>query len=95
MGKAMQRKKQVFTKSVEAPPKAALKADEAGRYCGFSARTLRRLNDAGECPAPLRRGRLIVWRVSDLDLWLELGMPDRATFERAKEQAQAGAVAAH
>ena len=52
---------------------------------GLSERTLWRLNDSGKIPAPIRIGRSVKWRKSDILKWIELDCPDRATFEAKKE----------
>ena len=52
---------------------------------GLSERTLWRLNDSGKIPACIRLGRSVKWRRSDILKWIELGCPDRTTFEAGKE----------
>ena len=51
---------------------------------GLSERTLWRLNDSGKLPAPLRIGHSVRWRKSDILQWIEMGTPDRVTFEAQK-----------
>jgi excisionase family DNA binding protein len=52
---------------------------------GLSERTLWRLSDSGKLPATIRVGKSCRWRKSDVLKWIELGCPDRATFEARKE----------
>lgn len=67
---------------------AALLVDAKGvaRMTGRSVRTVRRLDAAEELPAPVRLGGSVCWRVADVELWVELGCPDRATFESVKRR---------
>lgn len=71
-----------------------VRAPEAARICGVSARTWERWRDGGLVPAPCmhrprqtRDGRKVVgsatvlWSVEDLRRWVQLGMPDQRTFE--------------
>jgi len=51
-----------------------------------SLRAWRRADSAGKIPAPIRFGGRKLWRTSDLKLWVELGMPDRETFEKIRGQ---------
>lgn len=41
----------------------------------------------GALPVPLRCGRAVRWRRSDIERWIGLGCPDRATFEAARQRA--------
>ncbi len=43
--------------------------------CGCSARTVRRLADAGRMPKPLRLGSLVRWRRADVMAWIDGGCP--------------------
>lgn len=43
----------------------------------ISKRTIRRLNDAGKFPLPLRIGRSMRWRSSDIQSWLDERCPSR------------------
>lgn len=52
--------------------------------CGLSTRKVDDLNARGGLPAPVRIGRSVRWRKSDIALWVELGCPNRETFEAAK-----------
>src|SRR5436190_189030 len=59
-------------------------ADHASRMCGVSTATWFRLKSAGKTPAPVKLGGRVLYRLSDLRLWAELGCPDRRTFEARK-----------
>jgi predicted DNA-binding transcriptional regulator AlpA len=54
---------------------------EAARLCGVSPASWDRQTSAGRTPKSLRLGGRVLWRRADLSRWVELGMPDRATFE--------------
>ena len=62
----------------------AVRYEGAAKACGFSIKKLRQKDAAKLCPAPIRDGGMVLWLVSDLELWLGLGMPNRAVFEREK-----------
>ena len=57
------------------PSRLLLDAKEAAHRVGISIRTLRRLADAGHGPRPLRVGRCLRWRITDLDAWIAAGCP--------------------
>ena len=59
------------------------------KVMGLSERTLWRLNDSGKLPVPIRIGNSVRWRQGDIETWIRLGCPDRATFEAAREVAHA------
>jgi predicted DNA-binding transcriptional regulator AlpA len=66
-----------------------VRAPEASRLCGVSEATWHRLRAADRTPAPLRLGSSVLWRVSDLKLFVEWGCPSRKEFE-ARLQAERG-----
>ena len=43
--------------------------------CGCSARTVRRLADAGRMPRPIKLGSLVRWRRAELEAWMAAGCP--------------------
>ncbi len=59
---------------------------EAAALCGVSRATWHRLRAAGKLPPSLRIARCVKWRRADVELWILLGCPDRATFEAALNQ---------
>ena len=50
--------------------------------CGI--RTVRTLDAAGKLPAPIRVGGRVLWRVSEIRDWLNVGAPCREIWERLK-----------
>lgn len=50
-------------------------AKETADDLGISVRTLRRLTDAGKGPKPIRLGRCLRWRSTDIDAWVSAGCP--------------------
>jgi predicted DNA-binding transcriptional regulator AlpA len=42
---------------------------------------LHRLRSAGMLPAPVRLGRAVRWRRSDIEAWILMGCPSRSEFE--------------
>lgn len=51
--------------------------------CG-GLKTIRTWDAAGKLPAPLRIGGRVLWRVDEINAWLEAGAPNRATWEAMK-----------
>lgn len=47
----------------------------------FSRRHVHKLNSTAQIPAPIRIGRCLRWRSSDIAKWIELGCPSRDRFE--------------
>jgi hypothetical protein len=57
-------------------------ADDAAKMFSISVRTWRRRDRDGSVPrGAMLKGRKL-WRVQDLELWSEWGLPNRAAFER-------------
>lgn len=50
-----------------------------------SPRTIHRLNDSGKIPKPLRILRGLLWRKSDILLWLEHDCCSRRQFEKIRK----------
>jgi predicted DNA-binding transcriptional regulator AlpA len=48
---------------------------------GISRASWDRLSSAAKNPKPLKLGGRTLWRRSDLERWVALGLPDRKTFE--------------
>jgi excisionase family DNA binding protein len=57
-------------------PRALLKARELAERLGISLRTVWRWTQSGELPAPVRRGRIVRWKVEDIDQFVR-GLPVR------------------
>jgi len=51
---------------------------------GCSVSGVRKLSAAGRLPAPVRCGRLLRWRASELAAWIEAGLPSRERWETLK-----------
>jgi predicted DNA-binding transcriptional regulator AlpA len=50
-----------------------------------SLRHVRRMDAAGDLPAPLKvGGRLVRWRAAEIRAWIEAGCPDRQAWEARK-----------
>jgi excisionase family DNA binding protein len=58
-------------------PPMALSAADVARELGLSLRQVRRMDDAGRLPRPVRIGRLVRWRRAELEAWLAAGCPLR------------------
>ena len=48
-----------------------LKVEEIASRLGVSRRTVYRLADVGQLPAPIRLGGMIRWRASEIERWLD------------------------
>ncbi len=51
--------------------KAVFGTLEAATYLGFAEQSLRKMRMDGDGPPFVRMGRKVVYRISDLDAWLE------------------------
>ena len=49
---------------------------EVAEICGIAPETVRRMTDRGAIPAPVRLGRAVRYRLSDLESWIQSGCPD-------------------
>ena len=58
-------------------PDRLIDTEETADRLRVSVRTLQRLTSAGQCPAPIRVGRCLRWRSSDLDSWIAAGCPQK------------------
>jgi predicted DNA-binding transcriptional regulator AlpA len=65
------------------PQRAVLKTPEAADYCGSSASTLEKLRIYGGGPMFAKLGRRIVYKVADLDAWLDQNRR-RSTSDRGE-----------
>jgi predicted DNA-binding transcriptional regulator AlpA len=57
-----------------------VRASLAARLCGLSEATWHRLRSAGQIPEPLKVGGAVLWRTSDLQLWVAWGCPAGREF---------------
>ena len=90
--------------AVAPPPTLLVRRKAAAAMVGTGTTTLDDLDRRRLCPAPVRippakrgnRGGVSSgdprWRVADLALWVELGCPDRRTFEAEKKARAARAA---
>ena len=53
-----------------------LSVQNVSEMLGVSPRHIRRLNDAGRMPAPVRLGKSVRWPESALTEWVKAGCPD-------------------
>ena len=58
-----------------------LRAADAAALCDTSLRTWRTWDVAGKIPTPIRIGRSLRWRASELHAWIVAGCPDRSTWQ--------------
>ena len=56
--------------------------NEAARLCMISASMFYKLNAAGKTPKPVRLGKLLRWRKSELLDWIKAGCPGGKTGRR-------------
>jgi predicted DNA-binding transcriptional regulator AlpA len=56
-------------------------AREAAAVCGKSLRTWRNWDSAGRIPRPVKIGRSTMWRIDELQKWIDLGCPGRDAWE--------------
>lgn len=66
----------------------AVPGPDAARLFGLSARSWRRLNSAGLCPAPLRLNGAVRWDVAELRSWAAAGTPSRSKWEQIRGDIQ-------
>jgi len=63
-----------FAKLAKAVP-VTYTADQLAELTQVSLRQVWLLRDMGSLPAPFKLGRLVRWRVKDIDEWIEAGCP--------------------
>lgn len=66
----------------------AVNAKGAAALFGLSDRSWRRLNSTAQCPAPIRIGGAVRWRVSELLRWSDSGCPTRGDWESSQRSNQ-------
>jgi predicted DNA-binding transcriptional regulator AlpA len=66
--------------SPEASPVMLIGRLDAARLCGVSPASWDRLTAAGKTPVAIRLGGRVLWRRTDLEVWIVHGCPDRKTF---------------
>lgn len=65
-----------------------MSAIDVARELKASLRTVRRLDDAGKLPLPVRVGRLVRWRRDELARWIAAGCPDRREWQARQAPAR-------
>jgi len=63
--------------ATERPADRLLRVQEVGQRLGVSARQVWKLLAAGRLPSPVRLGRSVRWRESDIGDFIRLGCPAR------------------
>ena len=63
------------------PPVLLIPACDAAQMCGKSTRTWWAWDAAGWVPRPMRIAHSTLWRVNELQVWVEAGCPRRAVWE--------------
>jgi excisionase family DNA binding protein len=59
-----------------------LDVEAFARVLGVSSRHVRRLVDAGKCPAPVRLGRSCRWSRAAVETWIADGCPSNCRARR-------------
>lgn len=59
-----------------------LSVNQVSRLVHLSPRTIWRMLETDQIPAPIRLRRQVRFRASEIDRWIKIGCPDRRTFER-------------
>ena len=73
--------------AVYVPPLLA-SARRLAAMLDVSEEMVRKMNDAAELPEPVKLGRCVRWRLSDIEAWLDLGRPGRKQFMEIKRGPQ-------
>lgn len=69
-------------------PPLAVPAEAAARLCGCRRGKWYALHAQGLVPNPVHVGKRPLWRVAELDAWMQAGCPNREDWEAHKAQAQ-------
>jgi predicted DNA-binding transcriptional regulator AlpA len=63
-------------------PRLMVRAKEACEFISVSQSTWDRLASCGKVPKPITLSRgCVLWRVSDIELWIGMKCPDQKEFE--------------
>lgn len=68
----------------------AVPAIEAARLCGVSVAMWWKMKNSARCPAPVRIGRRLLWRVDELRQWMAQGCPPASRFKADQYRRDAG-----
>jgi predicted DNA-binding transcriptional regulator AlpA len=69
------------TPSAQPPGPLMVPARVAAATCSVSLATWHRWNAGARCPAPVRIGATVRWRVDELEDWIASGCPARKEWE--------------
>lgn len=61
-----------------------LDAKAAAKVCNISRAHFLSLHCAGRIPLPIRLGRRVLWRATELSSWIEAGCPARDRWQTLK-----------
>lgn len=61
-----------------------ISARELSELLNCSLRHVLNMDSTGRIPRPIRLGKLVRWRIDDINAWLESGAPSREEWERDK-----------
>jgi predicted DNA-binding transcriptional regulator AlpA len=67
------------------PPPRMIGAAEAARRCGISRTAWYNLKAGGRLPTPIRLGRRVLWRVEELEAWMDAKCPPRHQWQWSGE----------
>lgn len=62
----------------------AVAAKQAASMCGVSTAMWWKMKNSGRCPAPVKLGRRLLWRVEDLRQWVADGCPAPSAWKAAQ-----------
>jgi excisionase family DNA binding protein len=71
----------VISKELTSRGEKLLSVKAVAELLSLSKRTVHRLVSSGKIVTPLKINGSVRFRHSDIEKWIELGCPDRATFE--------------
>lgn len=71
----------LLVEATACPTMLLISARQAADMCGKSLRTWRTWDAAGWIPRPVRIGRSTLWRIDELQKWVDAGCPRRVEWE--------------
>ena len=78
------------TERLPVDPAALLTAGGVAKYLKISIRQVRKLDAEGLVPKPVRVGKSVRWRLSEIGEWIKANCPDRKTWEKRLESVRIG-----
>jgi len=70
--------------NIEEIEQKLISAREVSKILSIAIRTVWRLRSSGKLPKPIKIGGALRWRLSDINLWIELECPSMKQFEYRK-----------